>query len=333
MMKDVRWLTTIACLLVLGGCSSRVHDANESYVMVAAHTRIPYFQEAFAGLRKAGAEMHVKVDMVGPERYDPKAEQDAFEEAVADKASGILVSPADPNLMTADIDSALQRGIPVLTFDSDAPKSKRPFFIGSDNYAIGRLGGQYLAKLLGGKGNIVIFTYPGQANLMERRQGYQSVFDGYPDIKVTQAVDMKGEAAVAYQTAKELLTSKAPVNAFVCLEAVACPEVGEAVNDTKTTGKVTILAMDTDQRTLNWIQQGLVAGTIAQKPYTMGYLGVKLLDDLHHHKLTSLDANFKQDASSPVPEAVFTGTFLVGKDNIQSFLNQKSPATNGSSKP
>ena len=99
MLKHVGLPVTIVCLLVSGGCTSHVHDANERYVLVAAHTRIPYWQEAFAGLRHAGAEMHVKVDMVGPERYDPKAEQDAFEEAVADKATGILISPADPNLM------------------------------------------------------------------------------------------------------------------------------------------------------------------------------------------------------------------------------------------
>ncbi|MBV8897166.1 MAG: substrate-binding domain-containing protein [Acidobacteriaceae bacterium] len=333
MLKHICVPTTLACLIVLGACGPRAHEANERYVLVAAHTGIPYWQEAFAGLRSAGAEMHVKVDLVGPDRYDAKAEQDAFEEAVADKASGILISPADPNLMVSDIDSALQRGIPVLTIDSDAPKSKRPFFIGSDNYAAGRLGGQLLAKLLGGKGNVVMFTYPGQANLMDRRQGYESVFEGYPDIKIIQAVDLKGEAAVAYQTAKDLLSSKSQVNAFVCLEAVACPEVGEAVNDTKSTGKVTIMAMDTDQRTLNWIQQGLVAATVAQKPYTMAYLGVKLLDDMHHQKQPSLGTDFKQDSSAPYPAAVYTGTFLVQKDNLQTFMAQKQSEGKTTPKP
>lgn len=333
MIKEICCPATIASLLLLGACAPRAHEPNETYVLVAAHTRIPYWQEAFAGLRRAGAEMHVKVDMVGPERYDPKGEQQAFEEAVADKPSGILISPADPNLMATDIDSALQAGIPVLTLDSDAPKSKRLFFIGSDNYAAGRLGGQLLVKLLGGKGNVVMFTYRGQANLIDRRQGYESVFESYPDIKIIQAVDTQGEAAVAYQTAKDLLTSKMQVNAFVCLEAVACPEVGEAVKDTNTVGKVTIMAMDTDQRTLNWIQQGLVAATVAQKPYTMAYFGVKLLDDLHHHKQPSLLTNFKQDSFSPYPAAVFTSTFLIAKDNLNAFVAQNQQETNKPTKP
>jgi ribose transport system substrate-binding protein len=333
MIKRICCPATIASLLLLGACAPQAHEPNETYVLVAAHTRIPYWQEALAGLRRAGAEMHVKVDMVGPERYDAKGEQQAFEEAVADKPSGILISPADPNLMTADIDSALQAGIPVLTLDSDAPKSKRLFFIGSDNYAAGRLGGQLLVKLLGGKGNVVIFTYPGQTNLVDRQQGYESVFDSYPDIKIVQTVDIQGEAAIAYQTAKDLLTSKTKVNAFVCLEAVACPEVGEAVKDTNTAGKVTIMATDTDQRTLNWIQQGLVAATIAQRPYTMAYFGVKVLDDLHHHKQPSLVTNFKQDSFSPYPAAVFTGTFLVNKDNLNAFTTQNQRETSGATKP
>ena len=333
MIKDILSPATIASLLVLGACAPRFHEPNERYVLVAAHTRIPYWQEAFAGLRRAGAEMHVKVDMVGPARYDPKGEREAFQGAIADKPSGILISPAEPNLMAADIDSALQQGIPVLTIDSDAPTSKRPFYIGSNNYATGRLGGQFLVKLLGGKGNVVMFTYPKQANLMERQQGYQSVFENYPDIQVIQAVDIQGDPAVAYHTAKQLLTSKAQVNAFVCLEAVACPEVGEAVNDTNATGKVTIMAMDTDQRTVNWIQQGLVAATIAQKPYTMAYLGVKLLDDLHHHKPPSLEANFKQDPLSPYPTAIYTGTFLVGKENLKAFTMQRQPQKNEATKP
>jgi ribose transport system substrate-binding protein len=333
MIKEICCPATLAFLFLLGACAPGAHEPNETYVLVAAHTRIPYWQEAFAGLRRAGTEMHVKVEMVGPDRYDPKGEQEAFEEAVADKPSGILISPADPNLMVTDIDSALQAGIPVLTLDSDAPKSKRLFFIGSDNYAAGRLGGQLLVKLLGGKGNVVMFTYPGQANLMERRQGYESVLGNYPDIKIIQAIDIKGEAAVAYQTAKDLLTSKTQVNAFVCLEAIACPEVGEVVKDTNTVGKVTIMAMDTDQRTLNWIQQGLVAATIAQKPYTMAYLGVKVLDDLHHHKQPSLVANFTQDSFSPYPAAVFTGTFLLTKDNLNAFITQNQQETNRATKP
>jgi ribose transport system substrate-binding protein len=323
MMKDLLVPVTIVGLLVVASCGSNPHYPRETYILVAANTRIPYWQSALAGLNRAGTEMKVTVDMVGPKRYDPKAERDDLLNAIQEKPSGILISAADATLLTADINSASQQGIPIITIDSDAPDSKRLFFIGSDNYATGKLGGELLVKLLGGKGNVVMFTYPNQNNLTERQHGYESMFEGHPDIRVTQAVDIQGDPAIAYNTAKQLLSAKAKVDAFVCLEAVACPEVAEAVTEANMSGKVTIMAMDTDQRTLKWIQQGLVFATIAQKPYTMAYLGVKLLDDMHHRMPTSLTANFAQNSFSPLPTFVDTGTFIVDKSNVNSFMDQK----------
>lgn len=322
-MRKRLFLAVLGTAFVSGvSCTSNPHDPNEAYVLVTTNTRIPYWQAAAAGLHRAASEMKVRADVVGPGRYDPKAERDALTSAIGDRPAGILISAADPNLLTDQIDSALQQGIPVLTIDSDAPNSKRPFFIGSDNFAAGKLGGQLLVKILNGKGNVVMFTYPRQNNLIERQQGYESIFEDYPDIKVTQAVDINGDPAIAYTTAKQLLTSKAKVDAFVCLEAVACPEVGEVVSETNMTGKVTIMAMDTDKRTLKWISDGLVAATIAQKPYTMAYYGLKLLDDLHHHLPKSLIANYGQNPLSPFPTFVDTGTFIVDKNNLAAFSKQ-----------
>lgn len=322
MCKDLFLCVALTAVLLSESCATTPHEPTETYVLVAANTRIPYWQSALAGLRRAGSEMKVRVDMVGPARYDPKAEREALASAIQEKPAGILISAADPNLLSDEIDSALQQGIPVITIDADAPKSKRLFFVGSNNYNAGRLGGQLLVKLLKGKGNVVMFSYPRQTNLTERQQGYQSVFDDYPDIKLTQAVDIQGDPAIAYTTAKQLLTAKARVDAFVCLEAVSCPEVGEVVNENNMTGKVTIMAMDTDERTLKWIDQNLVSATIAQKPYTMAYLGLKLLDDVHHNKPASLVTNFGQDPFSPYPNFVDTGTFIVDKNNMASFIEQ-----------
>jgi ribose transport system substrate-binding protein len=177
--------------------------------------------------------------------------------------------------------------------------------------------------LLGGKGNVVMFTYPRQNNLIERQHGYESAFASHPNIQVTQAVDVQGDPATAYKTAKQLLGTKAKIDAFVCLEAVAGPQVGDVVSETNSTGKVAIVAMDTDQGTLKWIQQGVISATIAQKPYTMAYLGVKLLDDLHHHKPASLTANFGQDSFSPLPSFVDTGSFIVDKQNVSRFMEKQ----------
>jgi ribose transport system substrate-binding protein len=147
--------------------------------------------------------------------------------------------------------------------------------------------------------------------------------EGYPNIQVNQAVDVQGDPAVAYKTSKQLLSSKAKVDAFVCLVAVACPQVGDVVSETNPTGKLTIIAMDTDPITLKWIQQGVITATIAQKPFTMAYLGVKMLDEIHHRTPTSLTTDFAQDSMSRLPSRVDTGTFLVDKQNVSRFMEKQ----------
>ena len=150
-MKHILVAVTIAVSLITVSCASNPHDARETYILVAANTRIPYWQSALAGLNRAGKEMKVTVNMVGPKRYDPKAERDELLNAIQEKPSGILISAADATL-TPDIDSAAQQGIPIITIDSDAPQSKRLFFIGSDNYAIGKLGGELRCQIAGWQG-------------------------------------------------------------------------------------------------------------------------------------------------------------------------------------
>ena len=81
--------------------------------------------------------------------------------------------------------------------------------------------------------------------------------------------------------------------------------------------------MDTDEGTLNWIQKGVIAATIAQKPYTMAYYGIQMLDQLYHHKPPSLDVNWAEDPFSPMPTFVDTGATLVTKDNVGDFIKAR----------
>jgi ribose transport system substrate-binding protein len=313
-------------LAALAGCGGGRHEATEVYYLVTANTKIAYWQEAAAGLNAAAKQLGVRSDLVGPETYDPQAQKQAFDKLVVTKPAGILVSPADPALMQGSIDAAVEQGIPVITVDSDSPGSKRLMFIGTNNYEAGQTGADVVAKQLNGKGNVVVYTILGQANLQERMDGYRRVFSVYPDIKIVETVDIKGDPVVAFESTKTILEKTKPQpDAFVCLEALACEEVAEVMDRNRVTGK-TVVAMDTNQGTLEWIQKGVIAATIAQKPYTMAYFGLKVLDDLHHYKLPRLDASFAADTRAPVPELVDTGVTLVTKANVDAFLKPAGAA-------
>lgn len=328
-MRRTKYLLSSAALAAvtfsLIGCSGPAHAPNELYILVADNTKIPYWQVALQGLQRATAEMGVKNQIQGPDGHDPQGEHDAFQRAVAQKPSGILVQAADATLLGPDINAAMQQGIPVITIDADAPDSKRLFFIGTDNYDAGMIGGKLAAKLLNGKGNVVIFTIPAQVNLKDRLAGYQAAFADHTDIKVQQVVDMQGNSDIAFDTAKKLLESKNKPDAFICLEALACPAVADVVNRSGMGGKVTIIAMDTDPGTVEWINKGVISATIAQKPWTMAYYGTKLLANLHLHPPKPLTGNFKEDVFAPIPTFVDTGTFVVNKQNAGT-LSQQPPS-------
>src|SRR5712664_1588856 len=263
-------LLLLVPLLSFGGCNkplnSALRQSNDQYFLVTVNTQIPYWQTAASGFTKAASESQGAGTLAGPNNYDPKAEQQEFRRVAQLKPAGILVSPADPDLMKSDIDAAIAAGIPVITIDADSSASKRLSFIGTDNYEAGRLGGEIVSRSLQGKGNVAIFTMPEQTNLNERYRGYIEILTAYPHIAVLPVVDIKGDAQIAFDQAQKLIAANTKVDAFVCLDALGGKGVAKALNAAHVTGK-TLIAMDSDPETLEWIRKGVIQGTISQRPF------------------------------------------------------------------
>ena len=309
-----------AISLALLSCGS-AHTSDEYFILVSTNLQLAYWKTAGSGFSNAAGQYKgVRFDFVGPQNYDPKAERDALDDAVQKKATGILISVADPAMLKDSIDKAMGAGIPVITIDSDAPSSKRLFFIGTINYQAGFTGGQRLAKELRGKGNVVVFTMPDQQNLQDRLRGYRDALAKTPDIKITRVVDIQGDPRIAFDTTTQIVgKERDKVDGFVCLEAQSGKEVAGVLNSYHVTGKA-VVAMDTDQETLDWIQKGVIAATISQKPYTMAFVGMQMLDNLYHHKPPSWDKDWSIDNYSPIPSFVDTGSDLIDKSNVDSFV-------------
>ena len=227
--------------------------------------------------------------------------------------------------MAPEIDAALQAGIPVITIDSDAANSHRLFFIGTNNLAAGRVGGERVVHKLSGTGNVVFFSMPGQPNLDERLKGYRDAFESHPGIKIMDVFNIKGDSGNAFDKTQQYLalTGPAKIDAFVCLEASAGKDVGEVLKREKATDRL-LIAMDVDPDTLNLIKEGVINATIAQKPFTMGFYGLKALDEIYHYPQKKLSPDYTQDTFSPFPVFVDTGTAEVDKNNVDLFMSAAS---------
>lgn len=319
-------LALVSALLLLQGCTR--HSKKERYYLVTVNTQLPYWTTAAEGFRKAAAEYGVTAVVRGPQTFDPQAEVQEFRSVIALKPAGILVSVTNPALLSPEIDSAIAAGIPVITMDSDAPTSKRLYFIGTNNLQAGRLGGQRVAAQLNGKGNVVFFTMPGQPNLDERLKGYKDVFAGYPGINVVEVFDMKGDSGLAMDKATEYIGRKAKdrIDAFICLQSSSGKDVGEALRRAKATGDPgrLLIAMDTDIATLQLIKDGVIDSTISQKPYTMALIGLKGLDEIHHYPTENqMKGDYELDPFAPFPAFVDTGVSLVDQSNVQGILERR----------
>ncbi len=324
-LRSVLAVTSLSvAVLTLTSCQ---HSPN--YYLISNNLKLPYWQTVNAGFTKAAAEYKVNAILEGPDDYNADAELQAFRKAVASKPSGILISVADAVSFREDIVNAVEAGIPVITVDSDAPTSARLFFIGTNNLAAGHLGGQRLVQKLNGKGNVVFFSIPGQPNLDERLRGYKDILADHPQMKIINVVNVKGDSNLAFDQTKQFLgkTGGDKVDAFVALESSSAPAIADVLKREHATDRL-LIGMDVSPETLSLIQDGSIDSTVSQKPFSMGFVGLTLLDEIRRHKPEKFQNNYDVDSFSRYPVFVDTGTALVTKDNVgvyqESAANAKS---------
>ena len=324
-IKSFALATLALAILSTSGCER--HSTKEVFYLIATNVNLPYWQTAAAGFNKAASQYKVTAKVVGPDSYDPQGELAELQKAVAAKPSGILISVADASVVQPGIDAAVAAGIPVITMDSDAAGSRRLYFIGTNNLEAGRLGGKRVVEQLGGKGNVVFFTLGGQPNTDERLKGFKEVLATRPDIHIIDVVDIKGDARNAFdwtQSAMPLSGAK-KIDAFICLEASSGKVVADAVK--RAGGGRLVVAWDVDQDTLDAIKAGTIDSTIAQKPFTMGYFGIKMLDEIYHAPPKQLGKDYSADSFAPYPAFIDTSTSLVDKSNVDLYIASQAEGT------
>lgn len=307
-------------LPLLGSCEKPSHDKNERYIFVATNVSLPYWQEAKAGFLESAQVLGVRADFTGPTSYAPEEELKAFEAAVQAGPAGIVVSAARPEIFKEPIDRAVKDGIPVLCVDSDSPNSRRILFIGTDNYRAGQKSGELIGQVLHQHGRLVLLTIPGQFNLDERLRGVQDALKRYPLISFYKVYNDQGDPQTAMHEVSEILQHREDINGILCLEASGGPGAADALARFEMSGKIPIVAMDANRETLDGISKGVISATVAQKPYTMSFYGLRFLDDLHHNRVHEF-TDWRTAPASPLPAVIDTGTAVIDAKNVDDFRN------------
>jgi ribose transport system substrate-binding protein len=178
--------------------------------------------------------------------------------------------------------------------------------------------GTHMGQLLHGPANLVIIAIPGQLNQDERLRGAKEALAGYAKAKIVATLNDQGDPRSANDQISARLEKKEKLDGILCLEASGGPGSVEALHRLGMEHKVVVVAFDKNPETMDWISRGVIAGTIAQKPYTMSYYGLKYLDDLHHNVVHEFK-DWRTAPASPLPTRVDTGTAWVDKSNVDAF--------------
>ncbi len=292
----------------------------EEYVFIAVSTGNPYWIDARSGVEDAAGYLGVKGVFTGPQGSDVKQQVDIIETAIARQVNGIIVVPAEPEAVIPSINRAVASGIPVITVDTDSPNSKRYTFIGTGNYGAGLIGGELLAEEIGGNGEVALLMIPGQWNLEERKRGYQDALVKYPDITIAAIGNDRADEGQAASEAKSILQAHPNLAGFGCVDAAGGTGAAVAVRDAGKRGEVKIIAMDRNDATLTFIKQGYIQASLAQRSYTMAYLGLQMLYDLNHDRMKMVP-DWRAADTCPLPAVVDTGTVVITSSNVDHFYH------------
>ncbi len=300
----------------------------ETYVLVSFLRGSEFFNWTYAGFRDAAASVgpHIKTEYRGPVDWDATAEARAVDQAVAQKVQGIAVTAGDAATLEPAINKAIERGVPVVTFDSDSDKSKRLVFVGTDHFNAGFSAGVHMGKLVGNSARVGISLIPGLASIDGRVKGFtEGLLSVAPQAKIVTSVNDEGDLQKAEQVITAMLQANPEIN--IIFAAHGNPTVG-AFNSTKNVGrdtganKIHVMGFDIDLPVLELVQNGSIVGSVGQNPYLMGVMSFHALYSAAHKSETfshSVYTNF-----GPVPsENIDTGVIILQKDdaNIKAFLN------------
>jgi ribose transport system substrate-binding protein len=318
----------IACAAFAIGLMSHCLAADQSikkpsdqlYVEVSALGSLDYFFDHKLGLQKAGEALGVKTQYVGPADYDISAMVTAFEQAIAQKATGIIVIGFESSL-NALVDKATDAGIPVVVVDSDLPGSKRIAFVGTGNTQAGYVAGKKLVQLIGGKGKVALMTKVGQPNLEQRIDGFKKAFSESPGVELVQVVDTQSDPSIAAQAASSLLQKYPDLAGIGTPEGAASNAAPTAVREAGKAGKVKIVAFDRGNDVLQGIQEGTISASVAQQTALMPFYAVQILYNLYNHPVPMSTDNEKAHVSG-VPALVDTGVIIVDKSNCEYFFRK-----------
>jgi ribose transport system substrate-binding protein len=267
-----------------GGGSGSNAPARPTIAVIPKGTSHQFWQSIHAGAVKAASEVNVDIAWRGPLREDDRDAQVAeVENAVGRGVAGIVLAPLDDAALVGPVSAAMKQKIPVVIIDSGLKGDDYVSFVATDNEKGGRLGGEKLAALLGGRGRVILLRYAeGSDSTTKREDGFLSAMRANPGIEVVSSNQYAGaDVEGAYKKSEAILSQHKKADGSLAIDGIFCPNESSTfgmlrvLQDNGWTGKVKFVGFDASDNLVKSLEGGLIDALVVQDPMNMGYLGVK----------------------------------------------------------
>jgi ribose transport system substrate-binding protein len=309
MNRSLACVLSALCLTACGGGAPATSSAKTlRFALIPKALDIPVFNYAKVGADRAAKEIgNIQVLWNAPATADQLKQKEILESYITQRVDGIAISALNGDFLTETINKAIDAGIPVVTWDSDAPASKRIAFYGVDDLASGRIMGEQAIKLLDGKGKVAVITSLGAANLQKRLEGVREALKKAPGIQIVEEYDIKEDPIRCAEIIATGGRRYPDLAAWISVGGwpVFTRNALAGVDPSKTK----VISFDTIDPALDLLREGKVQVLLGQKYFGWGEESVKLLKQITEGK-------------RPASATIDSGVDVVTKDNVEQYALQ-----------
>jgi len=320
MRRFVVFLAAMAIAACSGGSTQQASSTPAAgqrlrFAVIPKSLDIPVFNYAKIGADRKARELgNVDILWNAPTNADQLKQKEILESYITQRVDGIAISALNGDFLTDTINRAMAAGIPVVTWDSDAPKSNRIAFYGVDDLASGRIMGEQAIKLLNGKGKVAIITSVGATNLQRRLDGVKEALAKAPGIEIVETFDIKEDVV---RTAEIMSTgTRRYPDLGAWLSVGGWPVFTRNATASVDPSKTKVISFDTIQPALDLLREGKVTVLLGQKYFGWGSEPVQILYDYKHGK-------------KPTTPIIDSGVDVVTKDNVDEYEAQFKKMASG----
>ena len=274
--------------------------------LIPKGTTHEFWKSVHAGGVKAARQFGIPDPIwKGPlKENDREGQIKVIEDMINRQVTGIVLAPLDDTALRLPVADSVRAGIPVVIIDSGLKSDQYVSFVATDNYKGGQIGGQHMAKLLGGKGKLVMMRYQeGSASTHNREEGFLEAIAKSPDIEVISSNQYGGPGTEeAMRTGENLLPKLRQADGVFCPNESTTFGMLRVLQDNNLVGKVKFVGFDASKKLVDGLQAGQIHALVVQNPVKMGFLGVVTM--LQHLKGEKVD------------KRIDTGVTLVTRENM-----------------